>query len=136
MPNIRKPFIYTQEHKLHGTPQTTATVLVNNGIHQLASATATTFVLAGPRVGSLVTLYCPSTNSTANCTVVSTSSSGQVSFNSLGGTQKLFLQPTTAAAGEDPSVTLLGEATTQWRIISVWPKLAADSTTNGVRVTT
>jgi hypothetical protein len=134
MPNIRKPFIYTQEHKLHGTPQTTATVLVNNGIHQITGAS--TYILAGPRVGSLVTLYLPSTMSTANVTVVSTSSSGQVAFNSLGGTQKLFLQPTTAAVGEDASVTLLGEATTQWRILSVWPKIAADSTTNGVRVTT
>jgi hypothetical protein len=67
---------------------------------------------------------------------VSTSSSGQVAFNSLGGTQKLFLQPTTAAVGEDASVTLFGEATTQWRIVSAWPKIAADSTTNGVRVTT
>jgi hypothetical protein len=134
MPNIRKPFVYSLEHKMHGTPQTTATVLVNNGVHQLTGAT--TFVLAGPRVGSLVTLILPATMSTANCTVVSTSSSGQVAFNSLAGTQKLFLQPTTAAAGEDASVTLLGESSTQWRIVNCWPKLAADSTTNGIRVTT
>jgi hypothetical protein len=109
-------------------------VLANNGVVQLTGAT--TWVLAAPRVGSLVTIYCPSTNSTANVTIVSTSSSGQVAFNSLGGTQKLILSPTTAAAGEDMSVTLFGEATTQWRIVSCWPKLAADSTTNGVRVTT
>jgi hypothetical protein len=57
-------------------------------------------------------------------------------FNSLGGTQKLLLSPTTAAAGEDASVTLIGESATQWRIVNAWPKIAADSTTNGVRVTT
>jgi hypothetical protein len=134
MVNTRKPFIYSLEHKLHGTPQTTATVLVNNGAHQLTGAS--TWILAGPRVGSLVTIYCPSTMSTANVTIISTSSSGQVAFNSLGGTQKLILSPTTAAVGEDMSVTLLGEATTQWRIVGAWPKIAPDSTTNGVRVTT
>jgi hypothetical protein len=83
-----------------------------------------------------VTLYRAATNTTANVTIVSTSSSGQVSFNSLGGTQKLIMTPTTAATGEDMSVTLIGEATTQWRIISAWPKLSADSTTNGVKITT
>ena len=134
MVNTRKRFIYTLEHKLHGTPQTTATVLVNNGVHQLTGAS--TWVLAQPRVGSLVTIYAAATMSTANITIVSTSSSGQVAFNSLGGTQKLVLTPTTAGVGEDMSVTLLGEATTQWRIISAWPKLSADSTTNGVKVTT
>jgi hypothetical protein len=134
MPNNRKPFIYTLEHKMNGTPQTTATVLVNNGVHQITGAS--TYILAQPRVGSLVTIYCPSTMSTANVTIVSTSTGGQVAFNSLGGTQKLVLSPTTAAAGEDMSVTLLGESSTQWRIVGAWPKLAADSTTNGVRVTT
>ena len=54
----------------------------------------------------------------------------------MGGTQKLVLSPTSAGAGEDMSVTLLGESSTQWRIISAWPKLSADSTTNGVKVTT
>jgi hypothetical protein len=87
-------------------------------------------------VGSLVTIYAAASMSTANITIVSTSSSGQVAFNSLAGTQKLLLSPTTAGAGEDMSVTLFGEATTQWRIVSAWPKIAADSTTNGVRVTT
>ena len=38
---------------MNGTPQTTATVLANNGVHQLTGAS--TLVLAGPRVGSLVT---------------------------------------------------------------------------------
>ena len=134
MPNFKKPFIYTLEHKMNGTPQTTATVLANNGVHQLTGAS--TWVLAGPRVGSLVTIYAAASMSTANITIVSTSSSGQVAFNSLAGTQKLILSPTTAAVGEDMSVTLIGEATTQWRIVSAWPKIAADSTTNGVRVTT
>jgi hypothetical protein len=134
MVNTRKPFIYSLEHKLHGTPQTTATVLVNNGVHQLTGAS--TWILAQPRVGSLVTIYAAATMSTANITIVSTSTGGQVAFNSGGGTQKLVLSPTTAGAGEDMSVTLLGEASTQWRIVSAWPKIAPDSTTNGVRVTT
>ena len=134
MVNTRKPFIYSLEHKLHGTPQTTTSVLVNNGIHQLTSAT--TWTLAQPRVGSLVTLYAAVSQSTANITIVSTSTGGQVAFNSLGGTQKLVLSPTTAGAGEDMSVTLLGESSTQWRIVNAWPKIAPDSTTNGVRVTT
>ena len=134
MPNFKKPFIYSLEHKMNGTPQTTATVLANNGVHQLTGAS--TWVLAGPRVGSLVTIYAAASMSTANITIVSTSSSGQVSFNSLAGTQKLILSPTTAAVGEDMSVTLIGEATTQWRILSAWPRVAADSTSNGVRVTT
>ena len=134
MPNFKKPFIYSLEHKMNGTPQTTATVLANNGVHQLTGAS--TWVLAGPRVGSLVTIYAAATMSTANITIVSTSSSGQVAFNSLAGTQKLILSPTTAAVGEDMSVTLIGEATTLWRILSAWPRVAADSTSNGVRVTT
>ena len=83
-----------------------------------------------------MTIYAAATMSTANITIVSTSSSGQVAFNSLGGTQKLVLSPTSAGAGEDMSVTLLGESSTQWRIISAWPRIAADSTGNGVRVTT
>ena len=134
MPNVRRPFVYTQEHRMNGTPQTTATVLVNNGVHQVT--TATTWILAQPRVGSLVTLYAQATASTANITILSTSTGGQVAFNSLGGTQKLILSPTTAAVGEDMSVTLIGESATQWRIVSAWPKIAPDSTTNGVRVTT
>jgi len=31
---------------------------------------------------------------------------------------------------------LIGESATQWRIVNAWPKIAPDSTTNGVRVTT
>jgi hypothetical protein len=134
MPNTKRPFIYSLEHKLHGTPQTTATVLVNNGVHQLTGAS--TWILAQPRVGSLVTIYAAATMSTANITIVSTSTGGKVAFNSLGGTQKLVLSPTTAAVGEDMAVTLLGESATQWRIVNAWPKIAPDSTTNGVRVTT
>ena len=109
-------------------------MLVNNGIHQLTGAS--TWILAQPRPGSLVTIYAAASMSTANVTIVSTSTGGQVSFNSLGGTQKLVLSPTTAGAGEDMSVTLLGESSTQWRIVNAWPKIAPDSTTNGVRVTT
>ena len=130
----KKPYIYTQEHRVNGATSSTTATIPNNGVTQLTGDT--TYILAGPRVGSLVTLYRAASATTANLVIVSTSSSGQVSFNSLGGTQKLILTPTTASAGEDMSVTLVGEATTQWRILSAWPKLSADSTTNGVKVTT
>jgi hypothetical protein len=60
-------------------------------------------------VGSLVTIYAAASMSTANITIVSTSTGGQVAFNSLGGTQKLVLSPTTVGAGEDMSVTLIGD---------------------------
>jgi hypothetical protein len=103
-------------------------------LHQLTGAS--TWILPQPRVGNLVTIYAAATMSTANITIVSTSTGGQVAFNSLGGTQKLVLTPTTVGGGEDMSVTLLGESSTQWRIVSAWPKLSADSTTNGVKVTT
>jgi hypothetical protein len=83
-----------------------------------------------------VTIYAAASMSTANIVIVSTSTGGQVSFNSGGGTQKLILSPTTAGGGEDMSVTLIGETSTQWRIVNAWPKIAPDSTTNGVRVTT
>ena len=119
---------------MNGATSSTTAVIPNNRVNQLVGDS--TFILAGPRIGSMVTLYRAATNTTANLVIISTSSSGQVSFNSLGGTQKLILCPTTAAAGEDISVTMVGEATTQWRIISAWPKLSADSTTNGVKVTT
>ena len=62
MPNFKKPFIYTLEHKMNGTPQTTATVLANNGVHQLTGAS--TWVIAQPRVGSLVTIYAAASMST------------------------------------------------------------------------
>jgi hypothetical protein len=83
-----------------------------------------------------VTIYAAASMSTANITIVSTSTGGQVAFNSLAGTQKLVLSPTTAGVGEDMSVTLIGESATQWRIVNAWPRVAADSTSNGVRVTT
>ena len=134
MVNTRKPFIYSLEHKLHGTPQTTATVLVNNGVHQLTGAS--TWILAQPRVGSLVTIYAAATMSTANITIVSTSTGGQVAFNSTRWHSEAPSSPTTAGAGEDMSVTLIGESATQWRIVNAWPRIARNSTTNGVRVTT
>ena len=87
---------------MNGATSSTTAVIPNNRVNQLVGDS--TFILAGPRIGSMVTLYRAATNTTANLV---TSSSGQVSFNSLGGTQKLILCPTTAAAGEDISVTML-----------------------------
>ena len=90
---------------MNGATSSTTAVIPNNRVNQLVGDS--TFILAGPRIGSMVTLYRAATNTTANLVIISTSSSGQVSFNSLGGTQKLILCPTTAAAGEDISVTML-----------------------------
>src|SRR5262245_19560421 len=125
--------IYNWKHKLLTTQSTTATI-PNHGVTRISRAS--TYVLDAPEVGMLKTIYRSASLTTAQTKITSTSSAGQVAFNSLGGTQVLFLNPTTAAAGEDISVTLLGEATTQWRIINAWPRIAADSTSNGVIVTT
>jgi hypothetical protein len=44
---------------------------------------------------------------------------------------------TTLGTGADVVVTLVGESTSQWRILSAYPNLMpADSTTGGVRATT
>jgi hypothetical protein len=92
-----------------------------------------TYTLAAPEVGCLKTIYRTAAMTTANTLIAASSG---CAFDGNGGTQVLSLQPTTAGGGNDISVTLIGESTAQWRILSAWPRLAADSTTAGVRVTT
>ena len=130
----KRPYIYTQEHRLNGPCSSSVALIPNNGITQITAAS--TYTLSAPRPGSLVTIYAASTVAQSGIKIVSTSSSGQVAFNSAGGTQALNLNTNTTASNQDISVTLVGEATTQWRILSFWPALATASTIQGVLVTT
>jgi hypothetical protein len=70
-----------------------------------------------------------------DCTIVSTSSSGQVAFNGMGGTQKINLLYD-STVGNDPCVTLLGEATTQWRVLSATNAAAFATSNAGISITT
>jgi hypothetical protein len=130
----KKPYIYTQEHRMNGATSSSTAVIPNNGINQITAAS--TYTLAGPRIGSMVTIYAASTVAQGGIKIVSTSSSGQAAFNSAGGTQALNLITNTTLNNQDICVTLFGEATTQWRVMSVWPQRAASSTLEGVFVTT
>jgi hypothetical protein len=140
MPNFRKPYIYTLEHRMNGTlaSSSSTNTIPNNGITQINAAS--TYNLQGPRVGSLVTIYCASTVAQGGVKILSSSSvagaSGQVAFNSAGGTQALFLVTNTTLNNQDIGVTLVGESSTQWRIINAWPGRAASTTLEGVIVTT
>jgi hypothetical protein len=140
MPNSRKPFIYTQEHKMLGTlPSSSSTnTIPNNGVTQIHLAS--TYNLQGPRVGSLVTIYCASTVAQGGVKILSTSSTpgstGQVAFNSAGGTQALNLVTNTTLNNQDISVTLIGESATQWRVLNAWPGRATATTLEGVIITT
>lgn len=118
MPTFKKPFIYTLKHKYHGTltssssGASTAPAIPNHGIHRITKAS--TYVLQGPDVGSLVTIYATSVDASITS---ATSSGGQCAFNDLGGTQVLNLLYD-STVGNSPMVTLLGESSTQWRIMS------------------
>jgi hypothetical protein len=107
------------------------TTISNVGVTQLN--VQSTYTLQNPYVGALKTIYRTASLTTA-VTAIAPQTGG--AFNSMGGTQVLVLQPTTAGTGADISVTLIGESTAQWRIVSAYPSLAPDSTTAGVRVTT
>src|SRR5688572_13570046 len=108
----KKPFMYNGEHKFHGAPVSSSSVsyLANAGVHKFEAAS--TYTLAGPGIGNVVTLV-----STVDASVVSkTSTGGQVAFDYRGGTQVLnLLWDSTALTA--PAVTLLGVASTQWAII-------------------
>ena len=73
-----------------------------------------TYNLAGPNVGSLVTIYCASSVAQSAAKILSVStipgSTGQVAFNSAGGTaQSLFLVTNSTQFNSDICVTLIGE---------------------------
>jgi hypothetical protein len=141
MVNTKQPFIYTQEHKMRGAlpSSSSSNTIPNNGVHQVTAPS--TYNLAGPRVGSLVTIYCASTVAQSAAKILSvstvTGSTGQVSFNSAGGTaQALFLVTNSTLTNSDVCVTLIGENSTQWRVMSAWPGRSASSTLEGVLITT
>jgi hypothetical protein len=130
MPNTKQPFVYTLKHKMLGD-QSTVTTITNNGVSRITANT--TYTLAAPEVGCVKTIYRSASATTANTLIAASSG---VSFDSNGGTQVLSLQPTTVGGGPDISVTLIGESSTQWRILSAYPALSTSSTSFGVRVTT
>jgi len=103
--NAKQPFVYTLKHKMLGD-QSTFTTISNNGVTKLT--VNSTYTLAAPEVSSLKTIYRTAAMTTAN-TLIAPSSG--CSFDGNGGTQVLSLQPTTAAGGNDISVTLIGEST-------------------------
>ena len=123
---VGKPFVYTLKHTMLGD-QSSADTIPNHGVTKLTALS--TYTLDAPVEGAVKTIYRAASLSTAPSVVLA--GSGR-SFNSLGGTQTLTMYPTTVGAGQDLSVTLIGESSTQWRILSVWPAIAADSTSNGV----
>jgi hypothetical protein len=129
MPNYKSRHVYSMLHKHLGTPASSLAVIPNNGVTKLTLAA--TYALAAPEIGSLVTIYAVG----VDATVVSTSSLGQVAFNAAGGAQKLNFAFNSTVSNQDISVTLLGEATTQWRILSAWPGQGL-TTLEGISVTT
>ena len=130
MPNTKQPFVYSLKHKMLGTVASSTATIPNNGVTKLTAAS--TYALTGPEVGSLVTIYAVGVDAVLSCASTVVGSTGQVSFNSGGGTQRLTLNYD-STVGNDASVTLLGESSTQWRIISAWPPVSSNA---GVAVTT
>jgi hypothetical protein len=132
----KKPFLYTQEARFHGEPATsaagssTAPVLANCGVHKLVLAS--TYYLAPPAVGSLVTIYSVAADASVIC---KTSTGGTVSFNNAGGTQVLNLLYDSTALN-DPMVTLLGESATQWRIMGVAGNAVLATSNAGISIST
>ena len=76
-----------------------------------------------------MTIYCASTVAQGGVKILCTStvpgSTGQVAFNSAGGTQALSLITNATLTNQDISVTLIGESATQWRVMSAWPAATA-----------
>jgi hypothetical protein len=117
MPNYKSRHVYSMLHKHLGTPASSGAALPNNGVTKITAAA--TYTLAGPEIGSLVTLYTVGVDATIVSVSTVAGSTGQVSFNGAGGTaQKLNLLYDSTVAN-DPCVTMVGESSTQWRVISV-----------------
>jgi len=123
---VGQPFVYTQKHRMLDVQSSDETI-PNYGVTKLTALS--TYTLDAPYEGALKTIYRAADMSTAPSVV--NAGSGRA-FNSLGGTQVMTLYPTTAGAGQDISVTLIGESSTQWRVMSVHPDIVASATLNGV----
>jgi hypothetical protein len=132
----KKPFIYTQAHKYHGEPATsaggssTAPVLANNGVHNLVAAS--TYFLEGPAPGSLVTIFASGVDASVKSV---TSTGGQVCFSGNGGTQVLNLLYDSTVLNV-PSVTLVGRDSTSWVITGFGNNGAMATSNAGISVTT
>jgi hypothetical protein len=134
--NYKAPFIYNQDYRMFGDQPSGNTTISNMGVTKLVSAT--TYTLQGPAyIGQTKTIYRAGSLSTAATNIASvsvvTSATGQVSFNSDGGTQVLAMRPTTAGTACDVAVTLIGEAATQWRIINAVPSISFNATMTKTR---
>jgi hypothetical protein len=82
-----------------------------------------------------VTIYAVGVDAVINSVSTTAGSTGQVSFNGAGGTQKLNLLYDSTVLN-DPCVTLLGESATQWRILSFGNNGAMATSNAGISVTT
>jgi hypothetical protein len=132
----KKTFIYSGEHKYYGelASSSSTNVIPNNGVTRITAASS--YVLQGPYPGALVTIYATSVDAVINSVSTTAGSTGQVSFDDNGGTQKLNLLYDSTVKNT-PMVTLLGESATQWRIMSVVPPAVNMVSSNaGVSVTT
>jgi hypothetical protein len=117
MPNTKQPFVYSLKHKMLGTVASSTVTIPNHGVTKITAAA--TYNLAGPEVGSLVTIYAVGVDAVITSVSTVVGSTGQVSFNGAGGTaQKLNLNYDSTVLN-DPLVTLLGESSTQWRVMNV-----------------
>jgi hypothetical protein len=133
MPNTLKRYPYRGDNKMYGTlaSSSSSVQIPNSGFHRIRLAS--TYTLQGPVEGSLVTLYATSVDASV---VSKTSTGGQVAFDDNGGTQVLNLLYDSTVKN-CPCVTLLGESSTQWRIIgAVAPPVNLVSSNAGVTVTT
>jgi hypothetical protein len=133
MATFKQPFTYNRNHRYLGVPASSAATIPNNGVTKITAAA--TYTLAGPEVGSMVTIYAVGVDASLASVSTVVGSTGQVAFNAAGGTQKLNFAYNSTVNNQDISVTLIGESATQWRIVSAWPGLGA-TTLEGVNVTT
>ena len=127
MTNTKKPFIYTQASKMFGAlaSSSSTNTIPNQGVTQITAAS--TYNLAGPNVGSLVTIYCASTvaqgASRSSASALSPALRGRWRSIVLVETQSPYPGHQHHADQPDICVTLIGESTTQWRVMSAWPQI-------------
>jgi hypothetical protein len=141
MVNTKQPFIYTLKHKMTGAAVSSSStaVLAPSGHHKLIAAS--TYVLAGPVIGDMVTITAMGVDASVTGFSTIAGSTGQCAFNGAGGTQVLNLAYDSTVAN-DASVTLLAVGTTasnvsggttRWAIIAAYPPTSSNA---GVNVTT
>jgi hypothetical protein len=134
MPSFKQPFVGVNRKYLGALPSSTATI-PNHGITKITAAA--TYTLAGPEVGSQVTIFTTAVDAVIVSVSTVAGSTGQVSFDANGGTaQKLNLLYDSTVLNM-PMVTLLGVASTKWRIMNFGgPAVSMVSSNAGITVTT